>query len=175
LERARILQLLDRLRAGHGYRFRGFHDMSVDELVAATGLTSEAAQKAKQRDCSEPIQWLDDGQALAAFRRQLEQKGLRLLRGRRFQHVMGETDKGLAIQWLIERYRQRWPERRFTSVALGDSPNDRGMLEAVDIPVVIKPARGEPLRLEHSERLIYADAKRPEGWQKAMEKILAPT
>lgn len=173
LERARIIQILSELRAEYGYRFRGFQDMSVSVLAESTGLPPEAAEKAKQRDCSEPIQWLDEEQALLTFRRQLAQQGLRLLRGGRFHHVMGETDKGVAIQWLIQRYQQRWPERRYTSVALGDSPNDQGMLEAVDIPVVIEPARGEPLRLEHSDRVIYAGAKGPVGWQNMMKMILA--
>ncbi|HHH39410.1 MAG TPA: HAD-IIB family hydrolase [Sedimenticola sp.] len=173
--RSRILQVLERLRSEHGYHFRGFADMSVAELVEATGLTPDAAEKAKQRDCSEPIQWLDGEEALQLFRQQLEQEGLRLLRGGRFWHVMGEVDKGDAIRWLIARYRARWPGQRFTSVALGDSPNDLGMLEVVDIPVVIEPARGDALHLGDSERVVYAGAKGPTGWQRAMERILAQT
>ncbi len=170
--RAQILDVLDRLRREAGFRFRGFHDLPVQQLVEITGLTHDQARQAMQRDCSEPIQWLDDNRRLDEFRRELASRGLRLLRGGRFHHVMGDTDKAAGIRWLIDRYRRCWPEKGFISVALGDSPNDLGMLEAVDIPVVIDPACGESLRLEHPGRVIYAGKKGPQGWQLAMNQIL---
>ena len=46
------------------------------------------------------------------------------------------------------------------------------MLEACDIPVVIKPARGEPLRLEDSNGVIYPEKPGPLGWQWAMDRLL---
>ena len=170
--RHEILVTLDRLRSGEGFQFRGFHDLSVQQLVQITGLSGDQASQAMQRDCSEPIQWQDDSGRLEEFRQALASNGLRLLRGGRFHHVMGKTDKAAGIRWLIDRYRNSWPGKSFVSVALGDSPNDLGMLEAVDIPVVIDPARGEALRLEHPGRVIYAGKKGPQGWQLAMDQIL---
>jgi mannosyl-3-phosphoglycerate phosphatase len=170
--RDEILTILHQLRTQAGFRFRGFNDLSVPQLAEITGLTHDQANQAMQRDCSEPIQWQEESARLDEFRRALASHGLRLLRGGRFRHVMGDTDKVAGIRWLIDRYRGCWPENEFVSVALGDSPNDLGMLEAVDIPVVIDPARGEPLRLERPGRVIYAGAKGPQGWQLAMDQIL---
>ena len=172
LSRSRILQQLLELREGYGFRFRGFDDMSVAELAAVTGLSPGQAEKAKQRDCSEPVQWQDSDAALQTFRKRLEERGLRLLRGGRFLHVMGATDKAEGIHWLLRRFRERWPEREFVSIALGDSPNDRGMLEAVDIAVVIEPERGEPLQLNGPGTVLYPGVKGPAGWQLAMSQLL---
>lgn len=169
--REEILTVLNGLRTESGFLFRGFYDLSVQQLVEITGLGADQARQAMQRDCSEPIQWQDGNARLEQFRQRLAARGLRLLRGGRFYHVMGKTDKAAGIRWLIDRYRSRWPEKNFVSIGLGDSPNDRGMLEAVDIPVVIDPAEGEALRLEHMGRVIYAGAKGPRGWQLAMDRI----
>jgi len=171
-ERGKILEVLDSLRKSHGFSFRGFNDMTAEALAAATGLSREDARKANQRDCSEPIQWLDSDRALEVFREALASHGLNLLQGGRFQHVMGDTDKARGVAWLMQCYRNAWPDKDFVSIALGDSPNDRVMLETCDIPVVIKPARGEPLRLEDSNRVIYAEQPGPSGWQWAMDRLL---
>lgn len=171
-KRDKILELLQQLREQSGFRFRGFSDMSADELAAVTGLTREASIQAKQRDCSEPIEWQESDEQLARFKQKIEVQGLRLLRGGRFHHVMGATDKVAGIHWLIRQYEACWPEKRFITVALGDSPNDQGMLDAVDIPVVIEPVKGEPLRLRDSPNAIYPRMKGARGWQKAIDAIL---
>lgn len=171
-KRDSILELLQQLRKIHGFQFRGFNDMSIAELATVTGLTREESIKAKARDCSEPIEWQGREEDLLRFKQQIEAKGLRLLRGGRFYHVMGATDKVAGINWVIEQYKGCWPEKRFVTVALGDSPNDQGMLEAVDIPVVIDPAKGKRLQLKHSPNAIYPGIKGARGWRKAIDAIL---
>ena len=170
--REQILTEIDRLRRQHGFLFRGFEEISAEELAGISGLSPAAAQRAKQRDCSEPVLWLGDEQSCNRFEGLLRGRGLRLLRGGRFLHVMGDTDKAVGMNWLVARYRRRWPGQAVVSVALGDSPNDLGMLEAADIAVVIPPAHGEPLRLEDGKNAIYPNLPGPAGWQQAIEKIL---
>ena len=171
-KRNRILELLQQLREIPGFQFRGFNDMSTAELANVTGLTLEESINAKKRDCSEPIEWRGSEEDMQRFKQQIETKGLRLLRGGRFHHVMGATDKVAGINWLIQQYKASWPDKRFVTVALGDSPNDQGMLEAVDIPVVIDPAKGMPLELKDSPNAIYPGIKGARGWQKAIDVIL---
>ncbi|MCP3868023.1 MAG: HAD-IIB family hydrolase [Gammaproteobacteria bacterium] len=170
--RDEILGVLDSLKKTFGFRFRGFSDMTAKVLAEETGLSLKGAQKANERDCSEPLQWQDTRQRLEAFCKAVESHGLRVLRGGRFYHVMGETDKAAGIRWLVQRYRKALPDSEFVTVALGDSPNDQAMLEAVDIPVVIEPAAGDPLKLVDFNSVIYAGAKGPAGWQRAMSRIL---
>lgn len=168
--RARILEVLAQLRE-EGFRFSGFNDMTVEEVARQAGLSEEKAAKAKDRTATEPLMW--DGGALdvPSFRQALEREGLRLVKGGRFHHVMGDFDKAEAMQALVKRYRSRYPDARLTSVALGDSPNDRHMLEAADIAVVIRGP--EPLTLSEGHSVMYSDQSGPSGWNECVLTILA--
>lgn len=169
---AELLQIIHRLRGERGYRFRGFSDMSTVEVAAATGLSEPQAALARDRVCSEPISWEDTADALSRFEEDLDSAGLRLLKGGRFYHVMGRVDKAMGVAWLMQRYRRLWPGASVRSVALGDGPNDRAMLEAADLAVVIPAAEGKTLRLERSAGVVYAPEPGPRGWRAAMEQIL---
>ena len=43
----------------------------------------------------------------------------------------------MAMQMVLDRYRQREPEFEWGTVALGDSPNDWSMLERADVGILI--------------------------------------
>ena len=128
-----LLRTARRLRADHQYQFRGFSDMSDAEVAACTGLSVAAATRARRRRCSEPLQWLDTAAAFAQFRQAVETAGLQLVQGGRFWHLMGSHDKASAMQRLCEQYRAAGFQG-FSTVALGDSPNDvaaaRGLIRA---------------------------------------------
>jgi mannosyl-3-phosphoglycerate phosphatase len=170
-----ILQTLRTLRRQKRYPFSGFADFGVDGIRKHTGLDREAAEQASQRLGSEPLLWQGNDEELQVFRRDLAGAGLQLVKGGRFMHVMGNCDKGRAMQWLSERYHQAEPDRPIRTVALGDGQNDRPMLEAADIAVVIKPKHGDSLQLKRSNDVWYPAAPGPAGWQEAMEQILAQT
>ena len=167
-----MLVSLHALRERYNYRFQGFADMSTAELARRTGLTESAAALARQRDASEPLLCQGSAAALERFREELAQLGLSLLKGGRFYHVMGRVDKAGALRWLTEKYCRSWPQRRWQSVALGDSPNDRAMLEAADLAVVIPAATGEPLHLSRSAGVLRPVQPGPHGWQQAMNELL---
>lgn len=167
-----IISQIRTLRASRGYDFTGFSDFSQAELAAITGLSLHATACAQQRSCSEPVRWDDSDSALERFQHDLQERGLKLLKGGRFYHVMGETDKSVGLTWLIEQYRQQADNSNIITVALGDAPNDQSMLELVDIPVVIKPAKGLPLKLKNKKQIIYTDEQGPTGWNKAILEIL---
>ena len=148
---AEILAALNRLREAQGYRFAGFSDLSAAQVSALTGLSENDAGRARQRLCSEPLIWQDTETAFTRFNADLDKLNYRCLRGGRFWHVMGATDKALAIERLTGYY-ARNGVIGLTSVALGDSPNDRQMLESADIAVVIRRKDGNHLSLSHSGR-----------------------
>ncbi len=167
-----LLSFLSRIRDEKGYNFKGFSDYSAEELADFTGLSVKKADLAKQRSGSEPIQWLDTEEALTTFNGLVEQAGLKLVKGGRFIHLSGENDKVLGVRWLTEQYKTSKPDREFVTVALGDSPNDRGMLEEVDFAVVIDPAQGDPLTLSSKGKVIYPHREGPEGWNMGMKEVL---
>lgn len=168
--RQTVLAVLAQCRS-RGFRFRGFADMTVDGLVACTGLAPEAAGLAMERLATEPVLWDDREDALEAFRHELAHHGLKLLRGGRFFHVMGRFDKADGLRWLMQRYR-RQSTSTLLSVALGDSPNDWQMLAAADIPVVIRsdcPISEAP---DTGQSVIYSSHRGPAGWNDCVLKIL---
>jgi mannosyl-3-phosphoglycerate phosphatase len=166
-----ILHTARRLRAEHHYQFRGFSDMSNAEVAACTGLSAAAATRARRRLCSEPLLWLDTAAAFAQFRQALQSAGLQLLQGGRFWHLMGNHDKASAMLRLCERYRGAGFQG-FRTVALGDSPNDIPMLEAVDIPMLIRRPEGGCVSLQRDRRAPCSELPGPAGWNHMMLTLL---
>jgi len=156
------------------YRFTGFHDMSNDEVMAHTGLSSESAELARQREFTEPLLWHDSETALASFASELAAVNLQLQKGGRFYHVMGVADKGKAMLWLVDQYRQLYQDD-ITVVALGDGGNDVGMLRQADIGVVIRsPAHQPPTVPTGPGREVWlSEGFGPEGWAKSINQVLS--
>jgi len=167
-----VLQTLRTLRQQKRYPFAGFADFGIDGICKHTGLDRQAAEQASQRLGSEPLLWQGGEAQLQAFRRDLAEAGLQLVKGGRFLHVMGNCDKGRAMQWLTGRFRKGDPGRPLLTVALGDGNNDLPMLSCADIAVVIKPKHGPALQLEQHDKVIYPEAPGPAGWQQALDQIL---
>lgn len=168
----KLVKQLQQLRQQRGYQFTGFIDYSVTDLVAATGLDHTKAKLAKQRLCSEPICWEDDKNRLLQFQEDLAGLNLQLLRGGRFHHVLSKgTDKGRALQWLLNNYPSCGPTPRWQSVAIGDGPNDISMLETADLAVVI-PSLSGPSASPNNSNTIYASDPGPVGWNQAVLDIL---
>jgi mannosyl-3-phosphoglycerate phosphatase len=162
---------LRQLRHDHGFRFRGFHDMDADEVARKTGLSRAAAELARRRLCSEPLAWEDTDAALASFRQALAGRQLRLVKGGRFWHVLAPADKGSAVQQLASLYRAHGLPA-FTSLALGDSPNDCRMLQAADIAVLIRRKDGSVLDCNTGGRVIHSTEPGPAGWNAAVLQVL---
>ena len=167
----RIVDDLARLRQMHGFRFEGFSDLSADAVTALTGLGREDAQRARQRMCSEPLVWHDSEAAFSRFQSALTELGYNLVRGGRFHHVLGQTDKARAIKTLLERY-ARAGLHDVTTIGLGDSPNDLQMLAAVSVPVAIRRKDGGWLEHDIPNTIINTHATGPEGWNEAIQQYL---
>jgi mannosyl-3-phosphoglycerate phosphatase len=170
-----ILTVLQSLRSEHGFKFRGFHDLSATDIAKLTQLPLSKAQLAKQRLCSEPLVWLGDESSFQEFKTALQQSNLQLLKGGRFWHVFGLTNKGRAMQQLIDLY-QSHGVTDCTTIALGDSPNDIDMLNKADIAIVIKHKDGSQLDYrvedEQTRRLLVSSKPGPAGWNEAISAVL---
>lgn len=173
--RDRVLEVLRAQRKG-GARFRGFDDMSAEELAAETGLAPDAAERAKQRLGTEPLIWQGTGEELARFEAALAQEDLRLVPGGRFLHAMGIFDKADGARFLLnkykEQYREQYGDAPVLAIALGDSPNDQQMLESADIPVVIRGVNSEAVRLPSAKHAMRSLKPGPEGWNECVLNLL---
>ncbi len=172
---ADVLDILHSLRNEHGFQFQGFFDLTAADIAALTQLPLPKAQLAKQRLCSEPLLWLSDNSSLQEFKAELQQHNLQLVRGGRFWHVFGLTNKGLAMQKLIDMYHHHGITD-CTTIALGDSPNDIDMLDKADIAIVIKQKDGSQLDYciadNPRKRVLVSNKPGPEGWNDTLTTVL---
>ncbi|MGZ0709970.1 HAD-IIB family hydrolase [Coraliomargarita sp. W4R53] len=171
LSRDDILTAAHDLRRQMGYQFSGFADWSEQELVEFTGLSLPQAQRSLARLATEPITWDDSESHRVAFAESLADKGIRMLRGGRFWHLMGSADKADGASAALKFYQDREPDVEWIVVALGDSANDTAMLEAADIAVVIPHADG-PHISPNAPRVVHAPFPTSKGWNVAVLSIL---
>lgn len=149
----------------------GFGDMTVDEVMASTGLDREMAQLAMRRLGSEAFLWQGSESGLQRFRQDIDRTGLRLLQGGRFNHLLGDTDKGKAIGY-VTRHMERDGFTVNKTIGLGDSDNDREMLLAVDIPVIVRKHDGTHMVLEQRPDATITNLPGPAGWNQAILNLL---
>lgn len=117
---------------------RGFAGASDAELSAATGLSGAALQRARQRWYTETLLTpLGEIQA-AQINVWIRPDGFVLSRGGRFYTAQSAgVDKGKAVRWMMEQCRHKFSKTPVFA-AVGDSPNDRAMLEVVELPFLVQ-------------------------------------
>jgi len=150
--------------------FRGFGDMTDDEVAEITGLAPDAAQQARRRLFSEPGLWQGDDAALAGFLDAAKANGLTARRGGRFLTLSLGGTKADHMDDLITRYRPRH------TIALGDAPNDIEMLQKAQYGVIIRNSGGSPLPSlegEDTGRIRRTLREGPMGWSDAVIQLLA--
>ena len=162
-----------RVKAELNCQCEAFFELGTSGIMEATGLSREQATLAQERLGSEPVLWLDTEERLGSFEQAVRQDGLRCVRGGRFVHLMGATDKAEAVGKLIEAYRNEWPGCTITSVSLGDGPNDLGMLACTDVGVIIPGKHNQPMPLESGNRVLKPESRGPAGWNEAIQMLLS--
>lgn len=153
-------------------KFHGFSTMSVEDVVEATGLSTENAELAMARDYNEPASWTGTEAEKDIFITLMQQQGAVVVEGGRFLHVGDLTDKGSAMSWLTELYQRQFPEKRVLSIALGDGNNDKDMLENADMAVVIKsPVHPYP-QVTRRDQIYFTKNPGPTGWVEGLTHFL---
>ena len=163
-----VLQKLEVLRH-EGFRFRGFNDMSTEDVSAETKLGPLFAALARQRLYSEPLQWLDTEASLAAFTARLQDLGLTIQLGGRFHHVNSGATKGQALERLLGILDLQGPCPRV--LACGDAPNDLDMMAHAD-EVLLFPKRGGGYLKPACDQVHHAPTAGPEAWLAGVQRQL---
>lgn len=164
-----LREKLDRLPKDLRQHFRGFGDMTVDDVAVATGLPHQSASLAKDRAYSEPGEWTGTDSQRQRFLTQLAKEGISAREGGRFLTLSFGKSKADQMASLIAHYRPTH------TIALGDAPNDIEMLEAADHGVIIANPHRAPLRPLASEaagRITRTTDAGPEGWNIAILGLL---
>jgi mannosyl-3-phosphoglycerate phosphatase len=140
-----VVAMLQKARETTGADLKGFSDLDADQVATLTGLSLYEARRAKVREFDEPF-WIEgeeDERSIKAL--EVLASRLTLTRGGRFYHIMGNCDKGRAVQELLHHYRaSRTPADDLVSAGLGDARNDLPFLQVVDRAYVVAGADGRP-------------------------------
>ena len=168
--RSQFLASLDELKAKLHLNYQGFADAPIDDVVQWTGLTFSDAQKAVDREATEPLLWQDTELALEQFRQELKALELQCVKGGRFHHVMGNFHKASCFAKL-KAYYSRHLLAEVQIIALGDSQNDLPMLEQADHAIVIPAKHGLSLK-PNNKSTFFASQAGPYGWQEGINHFL---
>jgi len=149
---------------------KGFYTASDAELSAATSLTGAALRRARERWFTETlITPLSDDRA-DQLNARLKAAGFILSRGGRFYTVQSAVvNKGKAVQWLMDVFRQTSPQAPFFA-AVGDSRNDAPMLEVVDFPFLVQRPDKTWVQVE-VPNLMKIKGVGPEGFSIAIQAL----
>jgi mannosyl-3-phosphoglycerate phosphatase len=128
--REELVEVL-RVLQGEGWPFRGFSDMTVDEVGGRTGLSADDARRAMDRLASEPcVATRRLPSSFDTLARRVGELNAAITRGGRFWHLLGSgIDKGRAVSEALSRLDL---PGRVTTGGVGDAWNDLAMLERVD-------------------------------------------
>jgi mannosyl-3-phosphoglycerate phosphatase len=155
----------------HFQGVKGFWTASDAELSAATGLSGEALKRARDRWFTETLLTPLDAEQVDVLQKNLAEKGWLLSRGGRFFTLQSaQVDKGKAVQWLKEVFRQNIPGAPLFA-AIGDSPNDVPMLAAVDFPFLVQKHDGTWAEME-IQGLVKIESIGPTGFLAAVKILL---
>ncbi len=153
----------------HNLKIRGFGDMTPEEVAKLTGLSIKLASLAKKREYEETLNLEGEEEEIKSILQKIEDSGLTLSRGGRFFSVSVGNDKGRATKILTQLLKRKLGHIKV--IGIGDSLNDAPMLSQVDLPILVQKPGGywEEIKLENLHRV---EGIGPEGWVRAVEKLL---
>ena len=171
VKRQALSDVLEALDMTTRYHFKSLNEMPASEVAEITGLDIASAKRAQMRLYSETIDWRDSSESLEQFTELLTDIGFSVSRGGRFVHLMGPNNKGIAARWFHNLLKREWTPD-LVSIAAGDAPNDREMLQWADIALLMTNDRGTALSLERSGPTHVSGSAGPGAWSTAIQEIL---
>jgi len=169
--RTSLVRALGEIAQAAQVRVRGFADITPGELGTLTGLSEPEARAALEREYDEPF-LVEEG-TVDEIARAAAERGLVVTHGGRFHHLMGGSDKGLAVRTLLALYERAG--RGLEAAALGDAETDLSMLKAVRRPVVVPRRDGtvDPALAAELPDAERAPSPGPAGWNAAVLTMIA--
>jgi mannosyl-3-phosphoglycerate phosphatase len=172
---SKIINLFRIFRAEFpGLGIVGFSDLTVKEIAHECTMTIVEAQRAKDREYSEPFRFSNSTpERIQAFLQRIRQGGLQFSVGGRYYHLQGNYDKGMSVKFLNEMFfRASGP---ITTAGIGDSPNDEPMLNNVELPIIVKRPSGihDPKLTTQFPGALLTEHIGSRGWADAVMQLVS--
>ena len=157
------------LKASVAPELESLVECSLGRAIEMTGLSEQEARQSQQRSYTLPI-FLDDSSDIEPLISAAADSPMQILKGGRFAHLMGQCDKAKAIQ-IFQSLMASKTKTKQKVIALGDSGNDRAMLEYADQAIIVKNHNNNWLAID-SETAIQTSQQAPEGWVEGITRVL---
>ncbi len=159
----KIIEIINQAPAALRTLYTGFHDWTTEDVSRQTSLSLQAAILAKQREYSEPGLWSGSQDKLADFIKYLTENGLRAQQGGRFLTISFGAGKVDRMNEIVGQLQTGGDT--IITVALGDAPNDKQMLEHADIGFVMSNNSNQYLFAPNKpDHITYSAHSGPTGW-----------
>lgn len=167
-----VAEALHEVARRHECPVIGFSVMSIADVARECDLTLAQARLAKLREYDEPFRVADPEPAVySRICGALRRLGYRCFTHERFHHATGVADKAQSIRTLTSLYCGAHDGHVLT-IGVARAPSETCLLQAVDIPLVVRSTGADAARLSHkvpTARLIDAG---PRGWGEAILESL---
>lgn len=160
----KLLKIIKKIK-DKGIKINNFKNMSLKELSKDTKLPLTKTKLAKNRNYDEPFKILNKKDKSKVMKI-IKQNKLKCVKGGRYYHLIGNNDKGKAVNILKKLFKKQFKNTK--TYAFGDSKNDFDMLNVVDEPYLVK----KPDKKYASEKYKKAKGIGPNGWNKTILKII---
>jgi mannosyl-3-phosphoglycerate phosphatase len=152
-----------------GVAYRGFGDMSREEISRYSGLQGDELSACIEREYDEPFvlerDWDLEKLGLSAGKR-----GLALTREGNFFHAAQGCDRGQAVRIIADLFREA--DHDIRTVAVGDGLKDLGMLMAVDRGYLVLKPDGTYDPDVPEEAVSRIGERGPKGFRAVTEEIV---
>ena len=138
----RIIEILQEIREIFNIKFIAVHDLSIAELAQKVGISINNAKLMASREYSETILEINNNE-LNKLIKILEDRGLRILQGTRYNTISSLHDKGSAISILKKLYSIKFENEKIESIGIGDAINDIPMFENVDKAFLVRNVQND--------------------------------
>jgi len=136
---SRLRTVLNKVKKETGYSIKGFGDFTLKELAKNAGISSGKAKIAKQREFTEPFILIDGN--IEKIKKLIKKNKLNYTKGGRYHYIMGDNDKGRAVNVLKKMFKKEFGKIR--TIGLGDGLNDMPMLKNVDVGFQVQNYKGK--------------------------------
>jgi mannosyl-3-phosphoglycerate phosphatase len=136
----------------------------LPQLAQKVGITINDAKLMASREYSETVLEFNNINELDKLKKILNDRGLRILQGTRYNTISSLHDKGSAISILKKLYAMKFEKERIESIGIGDAVNDIPMFENVDKPFLVRNIQNgyTPMKINN---LIRVNGVGQTGWK----------